>query len=236
MKRLLFVCGCALLLAPQTARAGVCEEWNALFTRIRDFQVEPQAARQAFAGLHRRLQTAYAGLGDSRRVFPVAGYGPECGEEGRGFQPKGYRFFTGNPEGRHPSLDLFIHDRDQDSRDDRSGQPVTIVAYTSGVVVGLNRQWSPGDPQRGGLYVWLYDPRTEHYSYYAHLSRVDVELGQTVAAGTPLGLLGRSGKNASQRRSPTHLHLQVLAWQRDNLVPFTPWPELLHAERLPAQP
>lgn len=220
-----------LFISPGLASAGVCEEWNDLYSRIRDFQLTPEAAKTAFAPLHQRLRESYGepGVGGPERYYPVAGYDPSWGEKGAAFRPRGYQFFSGNPQGIHPSLDLFILDRNQDSLDDRTLEPVAIVAYSGGVVVALNREWEYPSPQRGGKYVWIFDPTTNRYTYYAHLSHVQVELGQIVAAGEPLGLLGRTGLNAYKRRSPTHLHLTVLSYRQGEMVPFNPWPELLHA-------
>lgn len=220
-----------LLLSVSSAHAGVCEEWNTLWSGIRDFAVDPVAAQQEFSALHRRLKTTYSqpGIGGTARVYPVVGYDSRWGEKGRSFKPKGYTFFNGNPKGIHPSLDLFIKDKNQDSIDDRSGRPVPIVAYSGGVVVGVNTVWEYPDTRRGGQYLWIYDPLTDHYVYYAHLSRIDVQLGQIVTAGDQLGILGRTGKNAYKKRSPTHLHLMVLAYRDGELVPFTPWSELLKA-------
>lgn len=222
-----------LLLGPGTsiATAGVCDEWNDLYSRIRDFQIEPAAARAAFAPLHQRLQARYGlpGIGGTDRYYPVVGYDTAWGEKGAAFRPRGYDFFSGNRQGFHPSLDLFILDRNQDSLDDRTLKPVTIVAYSGGVVVGVNTEWEFPSPQRGGKYVWIFDPQTNHYSYYAHLAQVQVQLGQIVTAGTPLGLLGRTGLNAYKKRSPTHLHLTILSFREGEMVPYNPWHELLRA-------
>lgn len=213
------------------ASAGICDDWNALYARIRDFQLPAAAAKAAFAPLHRQLLATYGqpGIGGPERVYPVEGYDTSWGEGGRAFKPKGYDFFTGNPQGIHPSLDLFILDRDQDILDDRTGAPVPIVAFSGGVVVGRNTVWDYPDTQRGGKYLWIFDPTTERYTYYAHLSRIDVQLGQIVRAGDPLGLLGRTGRNAWKQRSPTHLHLMVLDYQQNTMRPYSPWQELLAA-------
>lgn len=217
-----------LLIGATSARAEVCEEWNDLFAQIRDFKISKEAAKAAFAPLHRRLQETYGhqGIGGAERVYPVVGYNSRWGEKGAAYKPRGYQFFSGNREGIHPSLDLFVLDRDQDSLDDRSQQPVPIVAYSGGVVVGVNTEWDFPSPQRGGKYVWLFDPSTNRYSYYAHLSQVEVKLGEIVPAGARLGLLGRTGLNAYKKRSPTHLHLTVLTYCQGEMVPFNPWLEL----------
>jgi len=213
------------------AQAGVCEDWNRLWLRIRDFQLAPKEAQAAFAPLHQRLRATYgkAGIGGPARFYPVLGYDSSGGVEGKAFRPRGFQFFSGNPQGIHPSLDLFIRDKDQDSLDDQSKEPVTIVAYRGGVVVGVNRDWEFPSQVRGGKYLWIFDPITNHYCYYAHLSQVDVQLGQIIQAGEPLGLLGRTGLNAYKKRSPTHLHLMVLAYQDGEMMPYNPWSELVNA-------
>lgn len=214
------------------ARADdVCADWNRLFLQIRDFQLAPEEAKAAFAPLHQRLRDTYArpGIGGKERFYPVLGYDARWGEEGKAYRPRGFQFFSGNPQGIHPSLDLFILDKDQDSLDDRSQEPVVIVAYSGGVVVGVNQEWEYPSPVRGGKYVWIFDPTTNHYSYYAHLAQVQVQLGQVVSAGEEIGLLGRTGLNAYKKRSPTHLHLMVLAYRQGEMVPFSPWTELLGA-------
>lgn len=213
------------------AAAGVCEDWNDLYVRIRDFALTPEQAKADFAPLHQRLRETYgqAVIGGTERFYPVLGYDASWGEKGAAYRPRGYQFFSGNRQGIHPSLDLFILDRNQDSLDDRSQGPVPIVAFSGGVVVGVNQEWEFPSPQRGGKYLWIFDPTTERYSYYAHLAQVQVHLGQIVQAGEPLGLLGRTGLNAHKKRSPTHLHLTVLTYRQREMIPYNPWPELLRA-------
>ena len=213
------------------AAAGVCEDWNHLYQQIRDFELPPEQAKAAFAPLHQRLRESYrqAGIGGAERFYPVLGYDASWGEKGIAYRPRGYQFFSGNRQGIHPSLDLFILDRNQDNLDDRNQEPVTIIAVSAGVVVGVNTEWEFPSPQRGGKYVWIFDPTTNRYTYYAHLAQVDVHLGQIVQAGETLGRLGRTGLNAYKKRSPTHLHLTVLAYRQGEMVPYNPWPELVRA-------
>lgn len=213
------------------AIAGVCEDWNNLYARIRDFAMTPEQAKAAFTPLHQRLRETYGqpGIGGTERFYPVLGYDVSWGVQGKAYRPRGYQFFSGNRQGIHPSLDLFILDKNQDNLDDRSQGPVTIVAFSGGVVVGVNEEWEFPSQQRGGKYVWIFDPGTERYSYYAHLAQVQVHLGQIVQAGEPLGLLGRTGLNAYKKRSPTHLHLMVLSYRQGEMVPCNPWSELLRA-------
>ena len=212
-------------------QAGVCEEWNHLYQQIRDFELPPEQAKAAFAPLHQRLREAYgkAGIGGEERFYPVLGYDASWGVQGIAYRPRGYQFFSGNRQGIHPSLDLFILDKNQDNLDDRSQEPVSIIAFSAGVVVGMNTEWEFPSPQRGGKYVWIFDPSNDRYSYYAHLAQIDVHLGQVVLAGETLGRLGRTGLNAYKKRSPTHLHLTVLTYRQGEMVPYNPWPELVRA-------
>lgn len=214
------------------AAAGVCEDWNDLYVRIRDFALTQEQAKAAFASLHQRLRETYGnvGIGGPERFYPVLGYDASWGVQGKAYRPRGYQFFSGNRQGIHPSLDLFILDKNQDSLDDRSQGPVSIVAFSGGVVVGMNEEWEFPSPQRGGKYVWIFDPTINRYSYYAHLAQVDVHLGQIVQAGETLGRLGRTGLNAYKKRSPTHLHLTVLTYRQGEMVPYNPWSDLLRAK------
>lgn len=218
-----------LLSLPGTILAATCDDWNAVNTAVRDGAIDRSAARTRLAELREKLRVEYGGVGGGERAFPVASYGPASGEGGKGYKPAGYDFYDGNRHGGHPAHDLFIRDRDQDSRDDRNGAEVTIVAFSAGVVVAAETEWTPGSALRGGKYIWIYDPAADRFCYYAHLGRVDVRPGQVVRAGEPLGVLGRSGKNAWASRSPTHLHFMVLAWDSGRMTPVDPWRELLGA-------
>ena len=154
-------------------------------------------------------------------VFPLRGYGPAAigGRRGEGYRAaESYDFFDGNSHGGHPAHDVFIRDRDYDDKDDRTKQPVDVLSITSGVVVCVNREWTPDSMDskrrqsiRGGKYVWVYDPVSDGLMYYAHLRDVSCVIGQFVRPGDLLGTVGRTGKNAFPHRSPTHLHLMFLA-------------------------
>ncbi|AMV72026.1 hypothetical protein JCM30471_05260 [Desulfuromonas carbonis] len=227
----------ALLLLPWPASAAnPWQGWNALCAAIRSETITPAQARAQAKKLLPQLRAASREIAPTPHVFPVAGYGPECGEGGRNYHLGRFDFYNNRSrKGLHPAHDLFITDQDQDSRDDASGAPVTILAFSSGVVAATNSGWQPGTPTYGGNCIWVYDPASDRFCYYAHLERVDVMPGDVVSAGTPLGIMGRTGINAQARRSPTHLHFMVVAWDRGRMTPINPWPELLAAQRLPAR-
>ncbi len=127
--------------------------------------------------------------------FPVEGYGRESigGSNGSGYLPKGYDWFAGYKSVGHPGHDIFIHDRDQDSVDDRTGKPVNIVSIVNGIVVAYSPEWAADSPLRGGRYVYVYSPARQGIFYYAHAASVLVRPGDLVTAGQPIATVGRSG-------------------------------------------
>ena len=200
-----------------TPLTAACNRFNELNSRIRDRKIGRSAARTEFARLLAGVREEYlrAGVPEysrTERVFPLAGYDSRAIDGGRrhGFIASGYDYYSGNRHGGHPAFDIFIRDRNQDSLDDRSGRPATVVSYSAGIVVALEREWQQGSPLRGGKYLWVYDPASDLLVYYAHNGSLSVELGEIVRPGDVLATVGRSGLNAAKRRSPTHLHFTVL--------------------------
>lgn len=210
--------------------------FNDLNTLVRDGRIGREEARIRLRRLVVELREEYyrrggEDYGRESWLFPLAGYDARAAGNGRnrGYVASGYDYFSGNRHGGHPALDLFIRDRDQDSLDDRTGKPVSVLSMTGGMVVALERKWEEGSGLRGGKYLWVYDPANGLLVYYAHNSELFVELGQIVRPGERLALVGRSGYNASKRRSPTHLHLSVLRIGEKGPVPVNVWPELSRA-------
>ncbi|HYE79318.1 MAG TPA: M23 family metallopeptidase, partial [bacterium] len=133
----------------------------------------------------------------------------------------------------HPAHDLFILDRDYDSRNDRTRRPVPVLALTGGVVVATSPRWAVGSPLRGGKYVWVYSPPERAFFYYAHNDSLLVVPGDVVRAGDALAFVGRTGRNAYLRRSPTHLHLMQLTLDaRNRPQPADCYPRLRQARLL----
>jgi murein DD-endopeptidase MepM/ murein hydrolase activator NlpD len=56
----------------------------------------------------------------------------------------------------------------------------------------------------------VFDFERGGFWYYAHHRKVVVEPGQIVKPGDKLGEVGRTGFNAKNKRSDTHLHLMFL--------------------------
>ncbi len=113
----------------------------------------------------------------------------------------GYRFAARSPEsGRlHGGIDIPAPE----------GTPV--LAIGSGRVTWAGEGFTFGRPHKGDPYGLAVVVRHDlgwqgHtlYSLYAHLERIDVQVGQWVAAGTPLGLVGTTG-----RSDGPHVHVEV---------------------------
>ena len=203
----------ALLQAPNP-----CVTFDALYARIRDQQIDRAAALPHVRALLPQIREQFYAHGgvdtavDGER-FPLAGYGAESigGKNGSGYQPDGYDWFDGRTSKGHPGHDLFIHDRDRDSRDDRTGEAVDVLSIAAGIVIAYSPDWDPTSGLRGGRYVYVYCPAQRGIFYYAHNASILVKPGDVVAAGQPIAHVGRTGRNAAMPRSPTHLHVMFLA-------------------------
>ena len=205
----------------ETNAPNPCLDFDALYTSIRDATIDREAApRPRVRTLLPPIREYYYAHGgkdapaDAWR-FPVQGYGAESigGTNGSGYLPRGYDWFAGLQKAAsgHPGHDVFIHDKNQDELDDVTGKPVNVVSISSGVVVAYAPEWGRESVLRGGRYVYVYDPSQNGFFYYAHNRAVVVKPGDVVAPGQVIATVGRSGRNASAPRSPTHLHVMFLA-------------------------
>jgi peptidoglycan LD-endopeptidase LytH len=115
---------------------------------------------------------------------------PVLGKDSRAVQS-----FWGAPRDagarHHEGVDIFA----------ARGTPV--VASTRGLVTRV------AETSIGGKVVWLADTENRQSLYYAHLDRQLVEVGQVVAPGDTLGLVGSSG---NARGAHPHLHFGVYAF------------------------
>jgi len=232
--------GEALEPSPLSTEHDLCERFNDLNSRIRDGRTPKTDASREFRKLLAEIRERYFQQGGVRYpredwVFPLAGYDSRAIDKARrhGYRARGYDFFSGNRHGGHPSLDIFIRDRNQDLLDDRTGRPVAVLSMTGGIVVAVEREWEEGSRLRGGRYIWVYDPANDLLVYYAHNSEVSVRVGALVKPGDMLATVGRSGYNAAKRRSPTHLHLTVLRVAGGKPVPQDVYSWLRRARTLP---
>ena len=97
-----------------------------------------------------------------------------------------------------------------------------------GIVIAYDPTWKPGSILEGGHYLWIYDPQTNGIFYYAHNSKLFVKPGDIVKPGQRIAWCGRTGKSASEKRSPTHLHITYLKVKLDGSLP----PEDLYQDLL----
>jgi len=212
----------------------LCKEFNTLNSGIRDGKIRKTEAKVKFRQLIEAIRKEYylSGAEDySVRdwVFPLQGYDHKAigGVKGNGYQTGGYDYFDGNRHTGHPSQDIFIHDKRQVSLDDVTSEPVRVLSLTGGVVVAVENGWETSSRLRGGKYIWIYDPTANAMLYYAHNSKLHVALGDMVKPGSIISEVGRTGFNASRKRSPTHLHLTCLS-----LVDGLPRPRNIYRELL----
>ncbi|MFD1141676.1 M23 family metallopeptidase [Larkinella insperata] len=225
---------------------SMCQQFQQLYTQIREESVLPDSARKIFSDIMLGLRTKFRSaepfrLDSTHRdsllrtayfSFPLRNYTADAigGRHGEGYRGKGFDLFDYNVRGSHPAQDIFIVDRDQDCIDDHTDRPADVLAMTSGVVLAIETAWTPGQEYRGGNWIWIYDPILDGLWYYAHNNAVLVRPGDWVQSGQKISEVGRTGYNAYATRSPTHLHLMYLQIQEDGLpIPRNPYSWLLSA-------
>jgi len=109
---------------------------------------------------------------------------PAAGKLGGRFGAR--RFFNGQPRAPHAGLDVVV----------ASGTPVKAPAHAQVLAVG--------DYFFNGMTIFI-DHGNGLISMYCHLSRIDVQPGEMVSKGQPLGLSGKTG-----RATGPHLHWSVI--------------------------
>jgi peptidoglycan LD-endopeptidase LytH len=220
-----------LLFLISISPADPIAEWDHFEKSVRDQTIQKTEAQKQFPYLYKSLKEIcrrHPFQQHSSWLFPVQGYSVKDIGKG-GFQPgirygpspiKCYNFYDGNRHGGHPAYDIFIHDQNQDSMDDRTHKAVTVISPVDLLVLGIERNWESNSELRGGRYIWALDPLHDRIFYFAHLNEILAQAGAFYPAGSAIGTVGRTGKNANPRRSPTHLHFMVLDIKESNLLPF----------------
>jgi murein DD-endopeptidase MepM/ murein hydrolase activator NlpD len=196
--------------------------WNTLEKNIRDNKITEKEAKAEFSKLIISIKTFADSLNldySDKWKFPVNGYNTNTIGKG-GFQPSGYNFFDGNKHGGHAAYDIFVYDNNQDCIDDKTKKPVQIIAPVDLLILSSNQGWENTSQLRGGNYIFGYNSKADVLIYFAHLDSIKVAGGAIVKKGETLATLGRTGKNAYAKRSPTHLHLMALKIKGDQIIPF----------------
>lgn len=215
-------------------RSSAIEDFDELYKKIRDGKIGKEQAIAEVKRLTEAISELYYGKGGAdyspeEYCFPLRGYASTAigGKNGSGYITKDYDFFDGNRHGGHPAHDIFIYDKNQDSNDDRTGNPVDVLSMSGGIVVSLTDEWVPGSELRGGKFVMIYDPGDDAIYYYAHNNKVSVNLGDIVIPCDKIAEVGRSGLNAYKQRSPTHLHISRFLVNDGNIIPDDLYKHLL---------
>ena len=101
-------------------------------------------------------------------------------------------------------------------RRDRNGNPLDeIKAIADGEVVHINN--NAGGSSYGKYVVIRHDwDCGPFYSLYAHLSRVDTEVGKSLIAGQPFAIMGYTGAGINRTRA--HLHLELCMLSTENFI------------------
>jgi murein DD-endopeptidase MepM/ murein hydrolase activator NlpD len=211
----------------------ICQQINRLNDQVRDNQLTKTVAKNKFKELINGLDKfTKPPTTDLSWSFPLQGYKANAigGAHGNGYSDKGYSYFDGNKHAAHPAHYIFINDRNQDVLDDKTSQPVNVLALADGIVIACCNEWNEHSVLRGGRYIWIYHPQLHIISYYAHNREIIIAPGDEVKQGQKIAEVGRTGFNAFKKRSPTHLHFGTYKLIDGLPVPFNCYSELLKAK------
>ncbi len=147
-----------------------------------------------------------AAVGDQSR-YEVVGASPVPAQYGIGSH-FGYRTSTRTHQRTfHAGLDFLVP------------RNTPVFAAHDGVVEQVVANVRRNQFSGYGNAIVIRHPDTGHWSFYAHLSSADVEEGQIVRAGQPIGRVG----NTTNGRFPgmvAHLHFEVRQARSDGRSPF----------------
>lgn len=210
----------------------VCLQIDKLNTAVLNAKIKRDAAAKQFQALITKLQNNDTPPA-ANWVFPLEGYRANAigGYKGNGYSDKGYNYLDGNKHSAHPAHDIFINDKNQDDIDDRTKNPVNVLAVSDGLVIACSNTWEPASPMRGGKYIWIYHPGLNIITYYAHNRVIYVQPGDVVKQGQKIAEVGRTGLNAYKKRSPTHLHFSAFKLKNGLPVPYNPYQQLVQAKK-----
>jgi murein DD-endopeptidase MepM/ murein hydrolase activator NlpD len=215
-----FVCFASHQVQAQAQLKEICIRFDQFNTAVRDLKIKKAEAKTQFQKLISELKANSTQIQDNADwLFPLQGYNYKAigGYKGNGYSDKGYSYFDGNKHAAHPAHDIFISDRNQDCIDDKTRQHVNILAVADGMVIACCNEWNEASDLRGGRYIWIYHPKQNLLTYYAHNRELFVSPGDVVKKGDKIAEMGRTGFNAFKKRSPTHLHFS--SYQLVNNLP-----------------
>lgn len=112
----------------------------------------------------------------------------------------GNAYITQNYSSKHKAVDLVAYINNKKTTD-------TVVAHTEGKVIALEKNKKNDKGATGvnsyGNYVQI-EHSNGYTTFYAHLSKVYVKLGQTVKKGEAIGYMGDTGNSYG-----THIHFEI---------------------------
>lgn len=228
---------CVATASAQDRLTDACARFEAFnneyFLKGRVPKAKAQEEFKALTGqiMHYMMISSHIVPANRPWVFPLQGYkyGAIGGSNGNGYNDKGFNYLDGNKHTAHPAHDIFINDKNQDNLDDRTLQPVNVVAVDDGVVIACADSWEVDSPLKGGKFIWMYSGFTGVLTYYAHNQNIFVKTGDYIRQGQKIAEVGRTGLNAYKKRSPTHLHFSSFKLVDNIPVPFNSYLQLKKA-------
>lgn len=213
--------------------------WYAIMRQVRDKKLQRKQAVDSMNNFMEELNLYIIRNNPkvykkSEWVFPVKGYNYSAigGKNGNGYVVGDFDFYDGSTGG-HPAQDIFISDKNQDCVDDVTNKNVKILSMSGGIVVETRKNWTAQMMDiKGGNIVYVYDNFSDGLFYYAHLDKIEVNVGDFVYPGMELGTMGRTGKNAFPSRSPTHLHIMYVKNSNGDLKPHNLYEDLVKVKTI----
>lgn len=102
-----------------------------------------------------------------------------------------------------------------------ANQAEPIVAIEDGTIIIADKNTGKGDTS--GMDIMLLGKRTGIRWWYGHLSKVAVDVRQTVKRGQVMGATGTTGSSASGKASSTGVHLHLEAHYPAINTEIDPW-------------
>lgn len=129
--------------------------------------------------------------------------------------------YGGLPEGKYsqplPGLDFGHGESHPDAVDIFALKGTPVFNVRRGIIVLAESEWTEDYPfsetsPKGGNSVIIFNGDSNQFYRYAHLEMVSVSSGHAIESGARIGTVGRTGLNASQARSASHVHLEINAY------------------------
>ncbi len=172
------------------------------FTKLRHPKTKPSPQDKIILGIRpllaARMQDRYLAM-----LQILGAFDPDEADSGETVAPlRDYELRRCGRRCHDDALDLFADEGAQ------------VRSITRGVVVLAIDGWEKDRPyttvsHKGGNEVIIFNPDTNRFYRYCHLSAVTVRVRELIPAGLVIGKVGHSGANASRRGHGQHLHLEI---------------------------